>query len=135
MARAPIIRVGRTLIATVHEGLGDQDALFLQDELGSLLERSSTRGVIIDISAVETVDSFLGRLLNDVARQSRLLGAHTVLAGMRPAVAITLVELGLQFGGLHTVLDVDRGMALLRRLAARDQTRALRGQALLSRGR
>jgi rsbT antagonist protein RsbS len=117
MARVPIVRIEDTLIATVQEGLRDSDALDLQVHLGQMLERTQTRGVLIDISVVETVDSFLGRLLNDVARQSHLLGAHTVVVGVQPPVAVTLVELGLNLKGVYTALDVDRGMALLRRLA------------------
>ncbi len=128
MARVPIVHVEKTLIATVHEGLRDQDALDLQADLGEALERTGALGVVIDISVVETVDSFLGRLLTDLAREARLLGAETVVVGMRPAVAITLVELGLELRGIHTVLDVDRGMALLRRLAGRERRRASNGR-------
>ncbi len=128
MARVPIVRVEDTLIATVLEGLRDQDALDLQTDLGEALERTGALGVVIDISVVETVDSFLGRLLTDLAREARLLGANTVVVGMRPAVAITLVELGLELRGIHTVLDADRGMALLRRLAGREPKRTSNGR-------
>ena len=123
MARVPIIRVGDNLIATVQEDLLDHDALALQTDLGEALERTGARGVLIDMSVVETVDSFLGRLLNEVAVGARLLGAHTVVVGIQPAVAITLVELGLELKGIHTALDTDRGLALLRRLVAQEDGR------------
>ena len=118
MARVPIVRVGDTLIATVVEDLQDGDALQLQEDLGRALERTGARGVLLDLSVVELVDSFLGRLLNDVAAATRLLGAATVVVGIRPAVAITLVELGLELRGVHTALTPDRGLALLDRLTA-----------------
>jgi rsbT antagonist protein RsbS len=118
VARVPIVRVGDTLIATVVEDLQDRDALQLQEDLGRTLERTGARGVLVDLSVVELVDSFLGRLLNDVAATTRLLGAATVLVGIRPAVAVTLVELGLELRGVHTALTPDRGLALLRRITA-----------------
>jgi rsbT antagonist protein RsbS len=123
VARVPIIRVGGNLIATVQEDLLDHDALALQSDLGEALERTGSRGVLIDMSVIETVDSFLGRLLNEVAVGARLLGAHTVVVGIQPAVAITLVELGLELKGVRTALDTDRGLALLRRLAAQEDRR------------
>ncbi len=118
MARVPVIRLGATLIATVLEDLQDSDALDLQENLSAALERTGAEGVLLDISVVETVDSFLGRLLNDVAAAARLLGAVTVVVGVQPAVAITLVELGLGLSGVHTALTVEKGMALLERLLA-----------------
>ena len=118
MARVPIVRVGDTLIATVVEDLQDGDALQLQEDLGRALERTGARGVLLDLSVVDLVDSFLGRLLNDVAAATRLLGAATVVVGIRPAVAITLVELGLELRGVRTALTAARGLALLRRMAA-----------------
>ncbi len=120
MARVPIVRIADTLVATVFEDLHDRDALALQVELSEALERSGAGGVLLDLSVVETVDSFLGRLLNDVAASTRLLGAQTVIVGIQPAVAITLVELGLELKGVRTALTPDRGMALLRRLIAAD---------------
>ncbi|HET9015207.1 MAG TPA: STAS domain-containing protein [Thermomicrobiaceae bacterium] len=117
MARVPIVRLGSTLIATVQEDLRDRDALQLQLDLADALARSDARGVILDISVVDTIDSFLGRLLNDVALATRLLGAETVVVGMRPAVAITLVELGLALRGVHTALTVEKGLVLLRQPA------------------
>ena len=116
MARVPIVRVGDTLIATVQEELGDHDALALQEDLSFQLERAGALGVLLDLSAVQTVDSFLGRLLNDTAAQMRLLGAETVIVGIQPAVAITLVELGLELSGVRTALNPAKGIRLLRRL-------------------
>jgi rsbT antagonist protein RsbS len=116
MARVPIIKVGTTLIATVFEDLHDRDALQLQEDIGSALERTGARGVLLDLSVVELVDSFLGRVLNDVASGTRLLGAQTVVVGMQPAVAMTLVELGLELKGVHTALNAERGMRLLQQL-------------------
>jgi rsbT antagonist protein RsbS len=113
MARVPIIHIGETLIATVQEDLRDQDALDLQQHLSERLARTGARGVLLDLSVAETVDSFLGRLLGDIAVGARLLGAHTVVVGIQPAVAITLVELGLPLHGLRTALTVDKGMRLL----------------------
>lgn len=123
MARVPVIQVHDTLIATVQEELRDRDALRLQEELIRALERSGARGVLLDLSSVETVDSFLGRLLHDIGAGTRLLGAHTVVVGIQPAVAITLVELGLELNGVATALNAEKGMALLRRLVTREVTR------------
>lgn len=123
MARVPILQVEDVLIATVQEELRDRDALSLQEELTATLERTGARGVLLDLSIVETVDSFLGRLLNDIAAGSRLMGAQTVLVGIQPAVAITLVELGLELRGVHTALTAERGRALLHRLMAREDRR------------
>ena len=119
MARVPIIQVGKTLIATVLEDLHDRDAMQLQEDLGMALERTGARGVLLDLSVVELIDSFLGRLLNDVAGSMRLLGAHTVIVGMQPQVAMTLVELGLQLKGVRTALTAEKGMTLLSSLIAR----------------
>lgn len=123
MARVPILHVNDMLIATVQEDLGDRDALSLQEELTVTLERTTARGVLLDLSVVEIVDSFLGRLLNDIALGTRLMGAQTVLVGIQPAVAITLVELGLELRGVRTALNPQKGMALLRRLLAREDSR------------
>jgi rsbT antagonist protein RsbS len=119
VARVPIIRVGSTLIATVQDELYDRDALALQAELSETLERTGARGVLLDLSVVETIDSFLGRLLSEVALGARLFGAYTVVAGIQPAVAVTLVELGLELKGIHTALNAEKGLALLDRLIAR----------------
>ena len=123
MAQVPIVRVGKVLIATVQEDLRDRDALDLQVKLGDALERTGARGVLIDVSVVEIVDSFLGRLLTETATGARLLGAHTVVVGIQPAVAITLVELGLELKGVRTALDAEKGLALLHRLIAREDSR------------
>jgi rsbT antagonist protein RsbS len=117
----PIVRLGDTLIATVQEDLYDRDALDLQEALTAELERTGARGVLLDVSVVETVDSYLGRILRDVALGARLLGAHTVVVGIQPAVAITLVELGLELQGVRTALNPEKGLALLRRLLAQER--------------
>jgi len=119
MARVPIIRLGQALIAMVLEELRDSDALELQEELGALLERTGARGVLLDLSVVETVDSFLGRMFHDIASMARLLGGTTIVVGIQPAVAVTLVELGLELKGVHTALTVEQGLARLGRSFAR----------------
>ena len=113
MAKIPIVQIGGTLIATLQEDLGDEDALEFQTLLNATLERTGAAGVLIDVTLVEMVDSFLGRLLNEIATGARLLGAQTVVAGMQPAVAITLVELGLTLRGVKTALNAERGLHLL----------------------
>lgn len=113
MARVPIIHVGDLLLATIQEDLHDSDALELQESITTQLERSGARGVLLDFTTVQTVDSFLGRMLNDVVAAIRLLGATTVVVGIQPAVAVTLVELGLELKGVRTALDAERGMRLL----------------------
>jgi rsbT antagonist protein RsbS len=116
VARVPIIRLGDVLIATVQDELYDHDALQLQEELGQLLERGVAHGVVLDFSTVAIVDSFLGRLIGAIAAASWLLGAATVVVGLQPAVAVTLVELGLTLPGVHTALNAEKGLALLTRL-------------------
>lgn len=116
MAHTPVIEIEDVLIATVQEDLHDRDALVLQEDLIEALERSGARAVLLDISAVDTVDSFLGRLLNDIAVGTRLMGAHTVVVGVQPAVAITLVELGLELRGIRVALNAKKGIKLVRRL-------------------
>jgi rsbT antagonist protein RsbS len=118
VARVPVIRIGKILVATVQEDLYDRDGLRLQDDLADLLERTEAQGVLIDLSTVEVVDSFLGRLIGEIAAGSRLMGAQTVVVGMRPAVALTLVELGIGLPSVQTALDADRGHILLHRLIA-----------------
>jgi rsbT antagonist protein RsbS len=125
MPRVPIVQIENVLIATVQEELGDRDALALQEELAQHLERSAARGVLLDLSIVETVDSFLGRLLNDIAVGMRLLGAQTILVGIQPAVAITLVELGLELRGIRTALNAHKGLVLLRRLIREEDPHGL----------
>ena len=114
MSRIPVIRVEDVLIATVLEDVSDSDALALQRELGQQLEVRGAKGVLIDLSVVGIVDSYLGRVLSEVATMSRLLGAPTVIAGIQPAVAVTLVELGVHMAGVRTALTSDAGMRMLR---------------------
>src|SRR5690349_5033983 len=114
MDRIPILRMGEHLLVTIQVDMHDQLALSLQDDLTSQIERTGARGVLIDISALEMVDSFIGRMIANISGMSRILDARTVVVGMRPAVAITLVELGLSLPGVQTALDVERGMRLLR---------------------
>jgi rsbT antagonist protein RsbS len=118
VARVPIVHIGDMLLVAVQEELRDRDAEQLQSELNATIERSSAHGVLLDLSVVETLDSFLGRMISDIAMGARLLGAQTVIVGMQPAAAVTLVELGLALKGVHTALTPEKGMALLRRLIA-----------------
>jgi len=114
MERIPILKLGRLLLVTIQVDMHDRLALALQDDLTERIAQTGARGVLIDISALEMVDSFIGRVLANIAAMSRVLDAETVVVGMRPAVAITLVELGLSLPGVRTALDVERGMQLLR---------------------
>ena len=118
MDRIPILRMGEFLLVTIQVDMPDRLALALQDDLTSMIERTGARGVLIDISALEMVDSFIGRMIASISGMSRILDANTVLVGMRPAVAITLVELGLSLAGVQTALDVERGMNRLRNAIA-----------------
>jgi rsbT antagonist protein RsbS len=113
MDRIPILKMGDVLLVTIQVDLQDQSALALQDELASMIERTGANGVLIDISALEIVDSFIGRMLAGISGVARVLDATTVVVGMQPAVAITLVELGLSLDGVHTALNVERGMSRL----------------------
>lgn len=113
MERIPILRMGKHLLVTIQIDMQDQTALQLQEDLATMVDKSGANGVLIDVSALEMVDSFIGRMLVSISDIGRLLGATTVVVGIRPAVAITLVELGLSLGGVKTALNVERGMALL----------------------
>jgi rsbT antagonist protein RsbS len=113
MYRIPILQMGQTLLVTIQVDMQDQMALALQDDLANKISTSGAKGVLIDISALEIVDSFVGRMLASISGISRILDATTVVVGMQPAVAITLVELGLSLEGVRTALNVERGMELL----------------------
>ncbi|CAA2109355.1 STAS domain-containing protein [Variovorax paradoxus] len=115
MDRIPILRMGETLLVTIQVDMQDQTALTLQDDLANRIAATGASGVMIDISALEIVDSFVGRMLTSISGIARILSATTVVVGMQPAVAITLVELGLSLEGVQTALNVERGMELLRR--------------------
>lgn len=115
MDRIPILRMGDTLLVTIQFDMQDQTALRLQEDLADRIAKTGATGVMIDISALEIVDSFVGRMLTSISGIARILSAATVVVGMQPAVAITLVELGLSLDGVRTALDVERGMALLHR--------------------
>jgi rsbT antagonist protein RsbS len=112
--RIPILRMGDFLLVTIQVDMHDQLALALQDDLTTRVAQTNARGVLIDISALEIVDSFIGRMIANISAMARVLDAETVVVGMQPAVAITLVELGLSLPGVRTALNVERGMSLLR---------------------
>src|SRR3954463_5268674 len=114
MDRIPILRMGDILLVTIQVDMHDRLAMTLQDDLTARIEKTGAKGVLIDISALEMVDSFIGRMIANISSMSRILDATTVLVGMQPAVAITLVELGLSLTGVKTALDVERGMRVLR---------------------
>jgi rsbT antagonist protein RsbS len=114
MDRIPILRMGGFLLVTIQVDMHDRLALALQDDLTSRISETGARGVLIDISSLETVDSFIGRMLGNIASMSRVMDAETVVVGMQPEVAITLVELGLSLPGVRTALNVEKGMELLR---------------------
>ena len=113
MERIPILKMGSFLLVTVQVDMHDRLAMTLQDDLTARIVQTGAQGVLIDISALEVVDSFIGRMLGNIASMSRILDAETVVVGMRPAVAITLVELGLSLTGVRTALSVETGMSLL----------------------
>jgi rsbT antagonist protein RsbS len=133
MERIPILRMGRFLLVTIQVDMHDQLALTLQDDLTQRIVNDRAKGVLIDISSLDVVDSFIGRMISNIAAMARVLDAHTVVVGMQPAVAITLVELGLTLDGVRTALNVERGMALLQ--AATERPRPLaRARRPLDRG-
>jgi rsbT antagonist protein RsbS len=113
MERVPVLRLGPTLLVSIQIDLQDQSVLQLQEDIAEQIVASRATGVIIDITAVDIVDSFIGRMLSTIGSMSRLFGAETVLVGMRPAVAITLVELGLSLDGIRTALNTEKGLRLL----------------------
>jgi rsbT antagonist protein RsbS len=112
--KIPILRMGDYLLVTIQVDMHDRLAMTLQDDLTNRIAETGAKGVLIDISSLEIVDSFIGRMLGNIASMSRVLDAHTVVVGMQPAVAITLVELGMSLEGVRTALNVDAGMELLR---------------------
>ena len=120
MYRIPILQMGQFLLVTIQVDMQDQTALALQDDLATKISNSGARGVLIDISALEIVDSFIGRMLAGISGIARVLDATTVVVGMQPAVAITLVELGLSLDGVRTALNVERGMHLLNAASKED---------------
>jgi len=115
MEKIPILRMGHFLLVTIQIDLYDRLALDLEADLVSMVSKTNAKGVLIDISAVSIVDSFMGRIIGNIASMSKIMDAETVVVGMQPAVAITLIELGLPLSGVHTALDVEKGMELLRK--------------------
>lgn len=113
MERIPILKMGDFLLVTIQVDMSDRLVMNLQEDLTDRISKFQAKGVLIDISALEIVDSFIGRMIANIAAMSRILDAKTVVTGMQPAVAITLVELGLSLDGVQTALNVDRGIALL----------------------
>ncbi len=122
MERIPILQMGEFLLVTIQVDMHDRLAMTLQDDLTNRIAATNAHGVLIDISALEIVDSFIGRVIGSIAKMSRVLDAQTVVVGMQPAVAITLVELGLSLTGVRTALNVEKGMALLRVSLDQDET-------------
>ena len=118
MERIPILKMGQLLLVTIQVDMHDRLAMTLQDDLTSRIVQDRARGVLIDISTLDIVDSFIGRMISNTAAMARVLDAHTVLVGMQPAVAITLVELGLKLEGVQTALNVEKGVQLLQRQIA-----------------
>jgi rsbT antagonist protein RsbS len=121
MEKIPILKMGRFLLVTIQVDMHDQLALQLQEDLTARIVAARARGVLIDISSLEVVDSFIGRMISNIAAMASVLDAETVVVGIQPAVAITLVELGLSLEGVRTALNVDRGMALLHERLADEQ--------------
>ena len=128
MDRIPILQMGEFLLVTIQVDLHDRLAITLQDDLTSKIEKTNAKGVLIDISALEIVDSFIGRMIANISSMSRILDAKTIVVGMQPAVAITLVELGLTLTGVQTALNVERGMHLLRASLADEEAQYVSDQ-------
>src|SRR3954464_8685610 len=121
MEKIPILRMGQFLLVTIQVDLYDRLALNLEADLVQMVSKTGARGVLIDISSVSIVDSFMGRILGNIASMSRIMDAETVVVGMQPAVAITLVELGLALTGVLTALNVEKGMQLLQKHISKDE--------------
>lgn len=128
MERIPILKLGNILLVTIQVDLHDQIAMALQEDLTSRIASTGAKGVLIDISALEMVDSFIGRMIANISNMSSILDAQTVVVGMQPAVAITLVELGLSLRGVKTALNVDRGMHYLRSSLESDEVSSRLGE-------
>lgn len=124
MDKIPVLKMGDRLLVSIQVDMHDRLAMGLQDDLTTQVVRHHAKGVLVDISALDMVDSFIGRMLATMAAMTRALGAETVVVGMRPAVAITLVELGLSLGDVHTALDMEAGMKLLDTLTSGSEPRA-----------
>lgn len=121
MEKIPVLKIGRFLLVTIQVDMHDRLVMALQDDLTEKISKTGAKGVLIDISALEIVDSFIGRMIANIAAMSRILDAKTVVTGMQPAVAITLVELGLSLEGVATALNIDRGIKLLENLVKEDE--------------
>ncbi|HKV52671.1 MAG TPA: STAS domain-containing protein [Gemmatimonadaceae bacterium] len=122
MERIPILRMGQFLIVSIQVDMHDRLALTLQSDLATRISETGARGVLLDISSLEVVDSFIGRMISNIAGTARVLDAETVVVGIQPAVAITLVELGLSLPGVRTALNVEKGMTMLRLATGSDET-------------
>ncbi|HWR16250.1 MAG TPA: STAS domain-containing protein [Terriglobales bacterium] len=126
MERIPILKMGEYLLVSIQVDMHDRLALALQEDLTARISETGAHGVLIDISSLEIVDSFIGRMISNIAAMARIMDAETVVVGMRPAVAITLVELGLSMPGVRTALNVEKGMELLRATATTSRVRVSR---------
>jgi rsbT antagonist protein RsbS len=124
MERIPILKMGRFLLVSIQIDMDDRTAMSLQDDLTAQIVKHRAKGVLIDISSLDVVDSFIGRMLANTAAMARILDAETVVVGMQPSVAITLVELGLSLKGVRSALNVERGMELLQRIATQIESEA-----------
>lgn len=133
MERIPILGMGRFLLVTIQVDMHDRLAMTLQTDLTDRIAKTGARGVLLDISGLDIVDSFMGRMIANIASMARILDAETVVVGMQPAVAITLVELGLSLPGVQTALNMEKGMQLLRRATADSEEPEYADEALLSR--
>src|SRR5215216_4834086 len=120
MERIPILKMGKFLLVTIQIDLYDRLAVNLESDLVQMVSKTGARGVLIDISALSIVDSFMGRIIGNIGSMSKIMDAETVVVGMQPAVAITLIELGLELKGVHTALNVERGMELLKKKIGAD---------------
>jgi rsbT antagonist protein RsbS len=127
MERIPILKMGQFLLVTIQVDMHDKLAMTLQEDLTNRIAKERSKGVLLDISALDVVDSFIGRMIANISSMARVLDAQTVVVGMQPAVAITLVELGLPLEGVHTALNVEKGMDWLRRRMDDDDAQDYRG--------